>query len=363
MNKIKCGLCAFLSIFCISSAFAFSAQDIISPSAGVWKNLQALVLDASDGSELYYSLSGSDPLLQGFAYDGKPIVIQESGSVRVRITAVSKDGTRSDFTIDYTVDNEPYTARSAEEKDFVSQIMQNPIRKYVSGTTFSIPSDFTYSMSNSRPPILKGEKITLSKDNSLERYIPCTVSDGKSAWHFVLHTSSAQTKTQNEREVPFYLQNWETFLYKDSRFIYQIDDSYWSASKEAIHLDRSIPHTVRWQNIDFKKGNPIYEIIIPPKPHLVSDVIKEGEEIFVSVFEESHAGKPYLLGKAQNASSLGTISSGIFFKKVGVDTFKGDVINGILSLGVYFDSVYQGFLIPYLKESKDRLLNLWMYSE
>ena len=61
-------------LFAVCSAFA---QRIISPVPGTWANKQCLVLNTTDGSECFYSYSGTDPLTSGFAYDG-PVLIDKA---------------------------------------------------------------------------------------------------------------------------------------------------------------------------------------------------------------------------------------------------------------------------------------------
>ena len=86
---------AVLSLISLS-AFGFSEKDIISPASGTWCNQQALVLSSSNASEVYYSLTGSDPFESGCAYDG-PVLIEKKGSVRVRIGVVESDGLKKEF--------------------------------------------------------------------------------------------------------------------------------------------------------------------------------------------------------------------------------------------------------------------------
>src|SRR5574344_908013 len=150
-KRVRLFAATVLFFFCPLMVHAFTAEDIISPGEGTWSNEQPLVLNITDGSDLYYSLTSADPLSSGFMYDG-PVVIDGIGSVVVHITAVSRDGTRSDFTVPYTVVAPVTLASGDEAAQFIQNITSNPIRKYISGTTLTIPSQFTYCMGTSKNP-------------------------------------------------------------------------------------------------------------------------------------------------------------------------------------------------------------------
>ena len=74
MKKILSAGIVFFFVSFLASAF--SEKDIISPARGQWCNQQVLVLDSSSALELYYSFSGTDPFVSGFAYDG-PVLIKK----------------------------------------------------------------------------------------------------------------------------------------------------------------------------------------------------------------------------------------------------------------------------------------------
>ena len=75
MKKILSAGIVFFFVSFLASAF--SEKDIISPARGQWCNQQVLVLDSSSALELYYSFSGTDPFVSGFAYDG-PVLIEKN---------------------------------------------------------------------------------------------------------------------------------------------------------------------------------------------------------------------------------------------------------------------------------------------
>ena len=98
------------------SVFCF-AQRIISPVAGNFCNKQPLVLDVSDGAECFYSLSGTDPLTSGFAYDG-PVLIDASGRINLKITAIRGD-LKEEIEINYNVQEQNPFEETSENFSFI----------------------------------------------------------------------------------------------------------------------------------------------------------------------------------------------------------------------------------------------------
>lgn len=349
----------FIFIFLIFSLkiYAFSKKDILSPCEGTWGNLQALVLNYDDSVELYYSLSGSDPLVSGFAYDG-PVLIDETDNVILKITALDQQGERSDFTVNYSVKNFPnYNALSAEN-DFIQSIKQNPIKRFYSGSEFYLPNDFLYSADNDLPPYLKAQNLNLNSQNLIERYVPITLSDkNNSMFHFVLHIvpqENALTNSSNSlplvlRSVPFEIRDWENFKFTGKNLIYQIDDDFWGLDLSEKKLDRSVSHTIRWQSIAYEMGNPIQEFILPAKPNLKIQK-NENSSINISIPEDN---KFYF---AQDNSVQDYKIPQNFFSSVLIDTFFGDDFTKDLSFSIYYDNVFQGKVsVPILIDKKPPL--------
>ena len=359
----SCLFCA-MGIFFAFPVFSLTQEDILSPLQGEWKNVQALVIDNHEPCGIYYSLTGSDPLVSGFAYD-RPVVIEETGNVKIRITAVYPDSRRDDFTVEYTVKNSAtdlaegdVSAEIAQEsanenshlseqgRAFIDSICQNPLRNYISGDTFPIPKDFKYSFFNGDKPAIPGTELFIDKRNLLERYMPCTIEDSKGRkWHFVIHVvpsldnKESITSEKLQQDLPFMLTDWENFYYTGTGLIYQIDDLYWSGVHQKIVLDRSIPHTVSFQSISFEKGNPITTYTIPPMPKLKKESTDGGGEVF-SIDEEWN-GVPFLIGPSRASLSATNVAKG-FYKKIYADTFFGDEIKDGFTAGIYYGGIYQG---------------------
>ena len=103
----------FATIFLIAQFALFAEVTVVNPAPGEYANLQTLVLESNGGEELYYSFSGTDPLAQGFAYDG-PVVLDVTGNVELRVVSVDHNQNRQEQKIYFSV--EP-TQSENEEKD------------------------------------------------------------------------------------------------------------------------------------------------------------------------------------------------------------------------------------------------------
>lgn len=331
---------AFLGLYFVFSANvlnAFSAQDIISPVNGTWNNVQPLVLNAWDGSELYYSFSGSDPLNSGFSYDG-PVIIDATGTVNLRITAVSPQGKRSDYKISYSVIPSADYSLNENEAVFISNLVQSPIVSIPSGSFFNIPDDYYYCTSNDADYFFKGQTISVAESNVLERYVPCIIKKNQNIYHVVLHTipSSQVGQTIEPKNLPFEISNWTDFKFTGKKLIYKIDDSLWSADTNIIKLDRSVSHTIYWQSMAFELGNPIEQYTIPSQPQIV---VAEGEVGECKFYVDSD-DPLFRIGIDTNTESGNAFvlnDSSIVF-----DTFYGDEISDDINFVVYYDGLLQG---------------------
>ncbi len=280
MNEMRLSIKKIISIlllFTFSKLFAFEEKNILSPISGVWKNKQALVLNLEKGTDVYYSFTGSDPYVSGFSYDS-PVLIDQTGDITVKITSIAQSGERKDFTIEYNVEENSGVEYSIQSKEFINSINQNPIVPYISGTDFFIPSEFLYSLENSKTPYLKS-KLSLSSKNSVERFVPCFAVDftGNNFFHFIIQVLPAE-KTSDAKvdNVPFEISEWNNFSFKDKNFIYRIDDENWKSPSESSFIDRNYAHKISWQPVEFYPENKIFEYELPAKPSVLSRKNKNG---------------------------------------------------------------------------------------
>ncbi len=333
----------FLSLTFISvsfSVFAFSKENILSPVEGKWSNVQPLVITSSEDCEIYYSLTNSDPLVSGFSYDGE-VILNQTGDVSVNIVVIAGDGRRSDYQINYYVEKKNYYNLSTEEFSFAENINQNPVYIYNSGEKFSIPSSFKFSFDNSLEPYIQGRDLKVNSMNALNRYIPCTATNGDFNFHFVLYIKPSKIAGFSageflERTVPFKFTDWDSLYFTGKNLIYQIDDENWTWSKNKIYLDRSISHVIRWQSVDYKKGNPVSEFVIPVKPNVVVASNSDGSQT-LSIPENYK----FQLSSSSDSNSIGHIEKAMY-NNLCIDTFFADSIDGQLNFDIYYENVFQG---------------------
>lgn len=327
-------LCLFL--FLTESVFA--EINVLSPVEGNWSNKQMLIIDTSKGGEFFFSVDGSDPQTVGFAYD-EPILLDVSGNVSLRIFRLLSDGTSETKEVRYSVKQNPGDQKYS---DFISSFIQTGIYNYSAGTGFEIPSRLQFSLEDS-PIFNPGQTLYLNPDCILSRFIPCVIFDSEKnlKWRFYIHTFPQNAGVYSRVDVPFYVTDWEKITFTDDNLLYKIDDSYWALIKEPVILDRSVPHTIYWQSLNYEAGNPIQSFTLPEKPVLKEDVSEDGSVIF------SVENPDYMLSLITN-----DVDSQELFERIGVDTFYGDEVQGTLKLGFYASSVYQGEIEKYYSVNK-----------
>ncbi|MBQ9538915.1 MAG: chitobiase/beta-hexosaminidase C-terminal domain-containing protein [Treponema sp.] len=352
-NAILRGFCQIPSA--LPSSSSFSERDIISPAPGTWGNRQPLVVNVPDGYEVYYSISGSDPLLFGFAYDG-PSLIDKEGDVHLKITAVDRTGRRFDCGVDYTVKKASRQgiagSWSTEQKRFVDAIAANPLRKYTAGSVFSIPEGFSYSCRGSDSLVLSagdgapvpypdgrffaGGLLSLGTESNIVRIVPFVVTDGETFFRFIVRTVPAKVERGEARQMPFVISDWDTVMPQDAAYLYKLDDGEWQGRLSPIHLDRSETHVLFWKPVDAMSSEKTESIVLYPKPALLCSYRDDGSISFSLSLSLPYL-KNYKLGRAENPSY------GLYERMI-MDAFPGEDVSGNFTVGVYLDSVYQGKL-------------------
>ncbi|MBR1911747.1 MAG: chitobiase/beta-hexosaminidase C-terminal domain-containing protein [Treponema sp.] len=334
-------VCLFLNLCFI---YGFSERDIISPVSGTWNNVQPLVLNVEDGTEIYYSITGTDPLRFGFAYDG-PIVLRQKGNVSLAITAVDEKGERKDFTVAYTV-KDAAVAGTENIAAFVQDIIAHPLKRYVSGSVFSIPEHFNYYIDETGERIFSGTDLHISEKNNVERFVPFTVTDGSLYLHFVLQIVPQQNSILHSKKLPFSIDNWNIISFSSAKYVYSVDDGAWSSDLTAFLLDRLTVHTIRWKtNADSDSDEEIFSYTLPPMPQLVSSVEPYGQVTFSLMPAPNDIGNSmnYKIGKVPQNLSLIRIADGLY-DSITIDAFSGEELTSSFFAGVYYDGVYQGAL-------------------
>ena len=164
--------------FLLYDVFALSKADIISPSSGVWANKQPLVISENKNVEIYYSITGTDPAVTGFVYDG-PVLIDQTGPVDLRIVAIDEKSNKQEFRISYSVKEE--LASDKEVSAFISSISATPVLQYTAGDNIELPTTVKYKIGSDieHTSFLDGQTLKLSEKSSLAEYIPCIVAQGE----------------------------------------------------------------------------------------------------------------------------------------------------------------------------------------
>lgn len=155
---------------------------VISPVPGSWANRQALVVEQSVGTEILYSVDGSDPALSGLAYDG-PILLDKSGLVTLRILAIDRNGKRYPSQCIYTV---------AEEN--IQGPAGFPEKSAITGggefTEITIPDGFSWTFGDGIPSVSGGKTIAVSAVRGAVRLYPIVLSDGNHRWRYIIENGA-----------------------------------------------------------------------------------------------------------------------------------------------------------------------------
>ena len=325
----------FFSVLLLSlfSFFAFG-QRIISPVKGSFSNKQSLILDLSDGAEAFYSYSGGDPLLSGFAYDG-PVLIDVNGHVLLNLV-IQKNEKVERHEIEYFVDESNPFADGTAEKKFINRIISENILSCSGDSVIDIPKSLRYSIGDGEKPELSGRLLSLSADNKLARYLPFIINDGNRKWRFVVHLFSEEIGLLSKNAVPFEIHDWETFVFTGKNLIWSIDNQLWSASKEEITIDRSKKHVIYWQDVAYKSGNPIQSFVLPEKPRLKTEIYDKAVQFNL------YGDLRYRLSMLDAGVSGQTHYDRGLYTNLTFDTFEGDYIDSKAVFALYCDGVYQG---------------------
>ena len=330
----------FLLFFLSFLSLCAFCQRVISPVQGSFANKQSLILDLSDGAEAFYSYTSTNPLAFGFAYDG-PVLIDMSGSVSLYI-AVVKGNEKEQYRIDYTVSESNPFANGTFEKKFIDRVSLENVLLCTSENIINVPKSLQFSIGDGEKPKLSGGTLSVSADNKLSRYIPCTVTDGNQQWRFIIFLSPGSAGSFSQTSVPFSISDWSDFTFTGHNLIWSIDDGMWSASKESVKLDRSKPHVVYWQDVAYKAGNPIQSFLLPPKPSVQTEDFDKALAFIID------GDLRYRMSVLSSGASGDSHADKGLYTSLTFDTFEGDYVKATAIFSFYCDGVYQGNIsVPY----------------
>lgn len=318
----------FFPLLCFS-------QRVISPVAGNFCNKQPLVLDVGDGAECFYSLSGSDPLASGFAYDG-PVLIDAVGLINVKIVAL-KGELKEEIEINYNVQEQNPFDKDTEPFSFIEDCVNSGVYSFTGDAVLTIPPELSYCFDDGEKNFLTGRPLSMDPENCLARYLPCRITDGKKDWRFVIFISANQTGTLSRYSIPFEVKDWNTLTFTGEKLIWQLDEEDWSASTIPVELDRSKRHVLRWQSVAFEQGNPIHSFVLPAEPELTFDA-RPDKSLNFSIDGDLRYRMELV------SSGLNSQSEKIngLFTTATFDVFDGDSVSGRAVFAFYLDGVFQG---------------------
>jgi hypothetical protein len=318
---------------------------VVNPVPGTWANRQTLVIESASGTELRYSLDGSDPALSGLAYDG-PILLDKTGLVTLRVVAVDASGKRYPAQILYTVQ-----ADGTHPPEGFSDMAPNPSSGEFA--EIAIPEGITWSFGDFAPSNPGGKTIAVAAVRGAVIRYPLVLSDGAHLWRYVAEsgspsqtapsTGTAATSTTVTPEdtiaapassagpetsaapapqgdaaaqpsvappapaaapiassvtvptVRICDWNFVALRYKDPLY-WSIDGSAWHAYTEPVFVDRSHDAVLSWYSASWK-GGAAQTLRLPPKPAIVG--VRQGDvtakPVFLSV-EKSPMRFRYTVG-------------------------------------------------------------------
>lgn len=325
----------FAAIFLVASFSLFAEVTVVNPAPGDYANLQTLVLEANDGEEIYYSFSGTDPLSQGFAYDG-PVVLDVTGNVELRVVSVDQAQNKKEQKVYFSVQTSE--SENEEKNAFLKSFETGPCFDFIAGSKLQIPFSLNYSFFQNKQ-FEKGREISISKSATMERFVPINITDGQKIWRYVLRVLPAQAGALTKRDAPFASKDWSTLVFLDPKKIYSLDGTWWEPAGKMAQIDRSKSNSLYCQAVDFSSENSIETYSLPAKPVLKARRDYDG---CLVVTASGKNGEKFELASSPLAKNK-LVSDGLFQELV-IDTFPGDKIEERLPVGVYCDQVFQGVL-------------------
>lgn len=339
---------------CVFCAPLYAKITVVSPSGAygsVWANRQILLVNTTDGEEVFYSFSGSDPLESGFVYDG-PVLLDVAGTVELNVTGIDRNRERHDYVIKYTVDESKDAALSDHENAFIQKMKGEVTTDLICGDTVFVPPSFEYSISSDGKysPFEPGRGISISKNSNIERFFSLAVkSKDETLWNFIVHTVPAVQGEFTKIPLPFEFDEWSNVRFSDSNYIYAVDGGLWQGSGKTVELDRTVPHVIKWQNVHYDEANPVHSYTVPPAPQISSEIQEDSTVVLSLEGDASYRFSPS--DKNQTAS----LPAGLY-KTIVADAFPGENFSAAIPVDVYSENVFHGSLLACVKVNRRKPL-------
>lgn len=238
---------------------------VISPTPGNWANRQTLLIEASDGTTVRYSLDGSDPGAGGTIYKG-PVLIDKEGLVTLRLSAAGSGGTAWNQEILFTV-----ASRTGPSLPF--SVGGNGIVDVGAFAELQLPQGYSCTIGDP-PSSGNGQTgVLISAIRGLRRYYPITVTDGSSLWRWICSSGEAPETGSSVGESPntnggpaIAIHDWHFISvdYQDPVY-FSLDGSPWKRYTDPILVDRVSPMTFSCYSPAWEDSR-IQTVSLPPKP-------------------------------------------------------------------------------------------------
>ena len=332
-----------LELCCVLSVF--SQTKIISPVEGNWLNPQPIILEKQPDTEVYYSLSGTDPLKSGFAYDG-PVALSGYGDFNLTIATVQKDGK-------YYIQNVSWNVSGRGRPNYIPISDGEPYVNFTETTKISIPDTVYWAAGDISTPVTdtaemqQGGVISMDGGCSIDRFLPLYLKTSAGYFRYILKINSNAdyllAKPIAEQEgIEFASWNYIRFL-NGRNVIYSLDGGPWIQTKDPVLIDRTKGHTVAWKHL-----TAVYpyetETSIPTEPDIFYIPAKPAftglpeDGLTNSSVVASPDNSDYILEyKLQDGRS-------VYLRSFYADTITGDICDFAPEFNVYYRGIKQGKL-------------------
>ncbi len=224
---------------------------VVSPVAGRWENLQPLIIEKAEDCEVYYSLSGADPLISGFAYDD-PVMLDGTGDQTVTLVSVSDRGISDTVTINYSSNGRP-------SPSYIPETMRDVYIRVTDKTRIAVPDTAKWAAgvsANQENPeesaFHTGGEISLNGRCDLPRVLPLIINTSQGFYRYLLRigieTQSLATPVAQYKGIEF--AQWNYIRFNNGRTtLYSLDGSPWQQTTKPLYIDRTSDHTVSWKEL------------------------------------------------------------------------------------------------------------------
>jgi hypothetical protein len=290
---------------------------IVNPVPGNWADAQVLLVESSPGTEIYYSIDGSDPAVSGLDYSG-PVLLETTGMTRLRVSAVSASGKRFSGEVFYTVD------RSGEKSVPGLPAGGNLVDLKEFGE-LTVPEGYTWSIGDGAPSNPGGKAIVFSSVRGTVCQYPLTVTDGKTFWRWICSSGvraapsmvDAPAKDAGKPEVR--ILDWYFVSVDSASPVYcSSDRKNWRLYTGPVFFDRASDATFWWYSPAWKSGE-VQRVALPARVSLtgISDNAITGNPVFLeaspSPFECHYEVSSSFRAREPDASSP-LLASGLLFE-------------------------------------------------